>query len=296
MNIQKLGLVGCGIMGSRIAQVVAQSGYDVLATDVKGELIDKGLGLIEGSLNREVQKGRIDRSEMDSVMGRLKGAEDLKDLRDRDIIIEAVTEHIGIKTEIFAKLDKVCSDKTIFVSNTSSLSITNLATTTRRPDKFMGLHFFNPAHIMELVEIVRTILTSDETFDSVVSFAKSLGKTPIVAKDNAGFIVNRLLVPYLLDAVRAFEEGLGSVEDIDRGMKLGCGLPIGPLALIDFIGLDTILRISDIMFDEYKEKRFSAPSILKQMVLAGYLGRKSGGGFYDYGEDEPVVSDFVRER
>ena len=296
MNIQKLGLVGCGIMGSRIAQVVAQSGYDVLATDVKGELIDKGLGLIEGSLNREVQKGRIDRSEMDSVMGRLKGAEDLKDLRDRDIIIEAVTEHIGIKTEIFAKLDKVCSDKTIFVSNTSSLSITNLATTTRRPDKFMGLHFFNPAHIMELVEIVRTILTSDETFDSVVSFAKSLGKTPIVAKDNAGFIVNRLLVPYLLDAVRAFEEGLGSVEDIDRGMELGCGLPIGPLALIDFIGLDTILRISDIMFDEYKEKRFSAPSILKQMVLAGYLGRKSGGGFYDYGEDEPVVSDFVRER
>jgi 3-hydroxybutyryl-CoA dehydrogenase len=270
-------------MGSGIAEVCARSGYETVVREVSQELVDKGLGRIQGSLGKAVEKGKLDAAARDETVGRLRGAVDLDDLADCDLVIEAIVENLDEKRKTFTALDEVVKPEAIFASNTSSLTITQIAMFTRRPDKFVGLHFFNPVPVMKLVEVVRTIVTSDEAFDTAFEFARSLGKEPIACRDNSGFVVNRLLVPYLLDAIRALEEGVGSVEDIDKGMQLGCGYPMGPFTLLDYVGLDTTYYIANIMFDEYREKRFASPPLLKQMVQAGRLGRKSGRGFYEYG-------------
>jgi len=282
MEIKKVGVLGCGQMGSGVVQVSAQAGYDVIFTEASQELIDKGLAIIDKFLSKGVEKGKIKEEDKINVLSRIKGTMELKDLSDCDLLIEAVVENMDIKKKLLSQLDEICPSNTIFASNTSSLSITEMASATKRPDRFIGLHFFNPVPLMPLVEVVKTIITSDEGFETGFQFAKSLGKSPIKTFDKTGFIVNRLLVPYLLDAIRALEEGVGTVEDIDSGMKLGCGYPMGPFTLLDFIGLDTILYIGEIMFDEFKEKRFAAPPLLRKMVAAGQLGRKSGKGFYDY--------------
>jgi 3-hydroxybutyryl-CoA dehydrogenase len=284
MKIKKVGVLGCGLMGAGIAEVSARSGYDTVVREVSESLLEKGMGRIQGSMGRAVDKGKLEGSERDAALDRLTGTVDLEKLEDCDLIVEAIVENLEEKKKIFGTLDRIVGDGTLFGSNTSSLTITQLAVATSRPDKVLGLHFFNPVPVMKLVEVVRTLITSDETFDTAWSFVESLGKQPIACKDNSGFVVNRLLVPYLLDAVRALEEGVGSVEDIDKGMKLGCGYPMGPFTLLDFVGLDTTYYIANIMFEEYREKRFAPPPLLKQMVQAGRLGRKSGRGFYDYGE------------
>jgi 3-hydroxybutyryl-CoA dehydrogenase len=270
-------------MGSGIAEVSAKAGYETIVREVSDELVRKGLSRIEGSLGKAVEKGKLEASARDAARGRLQTTTLLADLADCDIVIEAIVENLETKKETFATLDRACKAETIFCSNTSSLTITEISAATGRPDRFAGLHFFNPAPVMKLVEVVRTIATSKETEETVFEFAKSLGKEPIRANDNSGFVVNRLLVPYLLDAVRALEEGVGTKEDIDRGMELGCGHPMGPLRLLDFVGLDTTYFIAEIMFNEYREKRFAPPPLLKRMVVAGRLGKKSGRGFYDYG-------------
>jgi 3-hydroxybutyryl-CoA dehydrogenase len=249
---------------------------------VSTELVDKGLKGIEKNLSRLVEKGTITEASKGEMRSRLKGTTSLDDLKGCDLIVEAIIEQLPAKRELFTALDAICPPATIFASNTSSLTITEIATATKRPSRFVGLHFFNPVPVMKLVEVVRTIATDDAVYEEMVAFGAKLGKTPVRAKDNTGFIVNRLLVPYLLDAIRALEEGVGSIEDIDNSMKLGCGYPMGPLTLLDFVGLDTTYYISQIMFDEFKEKRFAAPPLLKRMVLAGWNGRKSGRGFYDY--------------
>jgi 3-hydroxybutyryl-CoA dehydrogenase len=282
MAIQKVGVVGCGLMGSGIAQVAAASGFQTVVREVNSELVEKGLKGIEKNLNRLVEKGTITDAVKGEIRGRLKGTTSLEDLKPCDVIVEAIIEQLPAKRELFAALDAICPPPTIFASNTSSLTITEIATATKRPQRFVGLHFFNPVPVMKLVEVARTIATDDAVFEEVVAFGGKLGKTAVRAKDSTGFIVNRLLVPYLLDAIRALEEGVGSIEDIDNSMKLGCGHPMGPLTLLDFVGLDTTYYISQIMFDEFKEKRFAAPPLLKRMVLAGWNGRKSGRGFYDY--------------
>ncbi len=246
--------------------------------------MDKGLDKIRGSLNKAVERGKLEASARDEAVGRLSGTVDLGAFADCDIVVEAIVENLEEKRKTFGALDEAVKKDAIFASNTSSLTITQMAMFTKRPDQFVGLHFFNPVPVMKLVEVVRTLLTSDASFDRAFEFARSLGKEPVAARDNSGFIVNRLLVPYLLDAIRALEEGVGSVEDIDKGMQLGCGYPMGPFTLLDFVGLDTTYYIAGIMFDEYKEKRFAAPPLLKQMVTAGRLGKKSGRGFYDYGK------------
>ncbi|HYG62526.1 MAG TPA: 3-hydroxybutyryl-CoA dehydrogenase [Thermoanaerobaculia bacterium] len=284
MKIKKVGVLGCGLMGSGIAEVCARSGYDTVVREVSDELVEKGLGKIRGSLDRAVEKGKLDAQARDEAAGRLSGAVDLHDLADCDLVVEAIIENLDEKKKTFAVLDQVVKDGTIYASNTSSLTITQIAMSTKHPDRFVGLHFFNPVPVMKLVEVVRTLLTSDDTFDSAFAFARSIGKEPIACRDNSGFIVNRLLVPYLLDAIRALEEGVGSVEDIDKGMQLGCGYPMGPFTLLDFVGLDTTYYIANIMFEEYREKRFAPPPLLKQMVLAGRLGKKSGRGFYEHGK------------
>jgi 3-hydroxybutyryl-CoA dehydrogenase len=284
MAIQKVGVVGCGLMGSGIAQVAAASGFQTVVREVNAELVDKGLKGIEKNLNRLVEKETITDAARGEICGRLKGTTSLEDLKPCDVIVEAIIESLPAKRELFAALDAICPSVTIFASNTSSLTITEIATATKRPQRFVGLHFFNPVPVMKLVEVVRTIATDDAVYEEMVAFGTKLGKTPVRAKDSTGFIVNRLLVPYLLDAIRALEEGVGSVEDIDNSMKLGCGHPMGPLTLLDFVGLDTTYYISQIMFDEFKEKRFAAPPLLKRMVLAGWNGRKSGRGFYDYSD------------
>jgi len=281
-KIKKVGVLGSGLMGSGIAEVAARSGYETVVREVTSELVDKGLDKIRGSLNKAVERGKLEASARDEAVGRLSGTVDLGAFADCDIVVEAIVENLEEKRKTFGALDEAVKKDAIFASNTSSLTITQMAMFTKRPDQFVGLHFFNPVPVMKLVEVVRTLLTSNESFDRAFEFARSLGKEPVAARDNSGFIVNRLLVPYLLDAIRALEEGVGSVEDIDKGMQLGCGYPMGPFTLLDFVGLDTTYYIAGIMFDEYKEKRFAAPPLLKQMVTAGRLGKKSGRGFYDY--------------
>ena len=284
MAIQKVGVVGCGLMGAGIAQVSAQAGLATVVREVSLELVEKGLKGIEKNLTRLVEKGTITDAAKNEIRGRLHGTTSLQDLKDCDLVVEAIIEKLPAKRELFAELDALCPAHTIFASNTSSLTIMEIAASTKRPQRFVGLHFFNPVPVMKLVEVVRTIATDPAVYDEMVAFGAKLGKTPVRANDSGGFIVNRLLVPYLLDAIRALEEGAGSVVDIDNSMKLGCGYPMGPFTLLDFVGLDTTYYISQIMFDEFKEKRFAAPPLLKRMVLAGWHGKKSGRGFYDYAD------------
>jgi 3-hydroxybutyryl-CoA dehydrogenase len=284
MQIKKIGVLGAGLMGAGIAQVAAASGYEVTIVEVSDELIKKGLGGIEKSLAKFAEKGTITAGQKDGAMSRLRGSTRLEDLADSDIVIEAIIENLQVKRDTYAKLDALCKAETIFASNTSSLSITEMMTATgpERQRRFIGMHFFNPVPLMKLVEVIRTILTDDNVYEEAVALAGSMGKTVAQAGDKTGFIVNRLLVPFMLDAVRALEEGLASTEDIDNAMKLGCNHPMGPLTLADFVGLDTTYYIANIMFDEFKEKRFAPPPLLKRMVQAGLYGRKSGRGFYDY--------------
>jgi 3-hydroxybutyryl-CoA dehydrogenase len=287
VEIKTVGVVGCGLMGSGIAQVCAEAGYAVVVREVSDDLLKKGLGRIESFLKKGVDKGKLAPERMKEVLARLRGTTDLSELGGSDVVIEAVVENLDLKRKVYEALDKACPSHTLFASNTSSLSITEMAAATKRPDRFVGLHFFNPVPLMKLVEVVRSPLTSSEAYARAVAFAASLGKTPIKATDKTGFIVNRLLVPYLLDAIRALEEGVGSVEDIDKGMQLGCGHPMGPLTLLDFVGLDTTYFIANIMFDEFRERRFAPPPLLKRMVQAGLHGIKTHKGFYDYAQDPP---------
>jgi 3-hydroxybutyryl-CoA dehydrogenase len=282
MPIKAIGVLGCGLMGSGIAHVCAASGYKTIVREVEDPFLKKGMGGIEKFLSDGVEKGKLTADAKQKTLGNLSGTTKLEDLKDCDLIIEAIIENIDEKTKAFEVLDGVVADRTIFCSNTSSLCITELATKTKRPDRFAGLHFFNPVPLMKLVEVIRALTTSDETYQQVFAFAQSLGKEPITAPDKPGFIVNRLLVPYLLDAIRAYENGLGTLEDIDKGMKLGTGYPMGPFTLLDFVGLDTTYYIANIMFDEYREPAYAPPPLLKRMVLAGRLGKKSGRGFYEY--------------
>ena len=282
MKIKKVGVLGCGLMGSGIAEVAARGGYETVVREVTEELLEKGQTRIRKSLDKAVVRGHLAVDERERIQGRISGAVDLADLADCDLVIEAIIENIEEKRKTFATLDDKVKSSAVFASNTSSLTITQIAMSTRRPDRFVGLHFFNPVPRMQLVEVVRTLITSDEAVDVANQFVRGIGKEPVACRDNSGFIVNRLLVPYLLDAVRALEEGVGSVEDIDKAMQLGCGYPMGPFTLLDFVGLDTTYYIANIMFDEYREKRFAPPPLLKQMVQAGRLGKKSGRGFYKY--------------
>ena len=293
-KIKRVGVLGCGLMGSGIAQVSAQSGYDTVVVEVEQKFLDKGMTGIDKSLSKFVEKGKLSSSEKDLCLRNLKGSVSLKDLAECDIVVEAITENPHIKKETYTAIDSIVKKEAIFASNTSSLTITELSMATARPKQFVGLHFFNPVPLMKLVEVVRTILTTDTVFNTAFEFAKSLGKDPVSCRDNSGFIVNRLLVPYLLDAIRAFEEGVGSIEDIDKAMQLGCGYPMGPFTLLDFVGLDTTYYITDVMFNEYREKRFASPALLRKMVLAGRFGRKSGAGFYDYSGEKPVAFDAKR--
>lgn len=284
MAIEKVGVVGCGLMGAGIAQIAAQAGCTVVVREVSEERLNKGLASIEKSLNKFVEKGTLTSADRDAARGRLRGTTKLEDLKDSDLVIEAIIEQLPDKRELYSALDKICPKNTIFASNTSSLSITEMAFMTARPDRFIGLHFFNPVPLMKLVEVIRTIATDPKIYEEAVAFAGRVGKVPVRTSDRTGFIVNRLLVPYLLDAVRVLEQGVASIEDIDNSMKLGCGYPMGPLTLLDFVGNDTTYYIANIMFDEFKEARFAPPPLLKRMVLAGWNGRKAGRGFYDYSD------------
>ena len=284
MTIEKVGVLGCGLMGAGIAEVCAKAGFTTVVREVDEGLLEKGMQRIERSLSKAVDKGKLEAVQRDETMSRISGTTELESLADRDLVVEAIVESLQAKVETFAALDRIVQDGAIFASNTSSLTITQIAMATQRTDRFVGLHFFNPVPVMKLVEVVRTLMTSDETMQQCLDFVASLGKEGVSCRDNSGFIVNRLLVPYLLDAIRAVEEGVGSIEDIDKAMQLGCGYPMGPLTLLDFVGLDTTYYIANIMFEEYREKRFAPPPLLKQMVQAGRSGRKSGRGFYDYGE------------
>jgi 3-hydroxybutyryl-CoA dehydrogenase len=288
MAIRTVGVVGCGLMGSGIAQVAAEAGYPVTVCELSADLIEKGLARIEAFLQKKAKKGQLAPEAVAEITGRLKGTTALGELAGCDLIVEAVVESRETKRAVFARLDEACPDETRFASNTSSLSITDMAAGTKRPGRFVGLHFFNPVPLMKLVEVVRSPLTDETVFEEVLEFARSLGKIPVAASDRTGFIVNRLLVPYLLDAVRALEQGTGAIADIDEAMKLGCGHPMGPFTLLDFVGLDTTVYIADIMFDEFRETRYAPPLLLRRMVQAGLLGRKSGRGFYDYSQEPPV--------
>ncbi len=282
MEIKTVGVLGCGLMGAGIAQVSAAAGYRTIVREVTQGAVDKGLGRIDKFLSGSVEKGKLTADQRDRTRGNLSGTTTFDDLANCDLVIEAIIENVEEKAKAFSALDALVKDHTIYASNTSSLCITELAAKTKRPDRVGGLHFFNPVPVMKLVEVVKALTTSDETHAKLLAFSTSLGKEPITAPDKPGFIVNRLLVPYLLDAIRCYERGLGTKEDIDNGMTLGCGHPMGPLTLLDFVGLDTTYYIANIMFDEFKEPMFAAPTLLKRMVLAGKLGRKSGEGFYKY--------------
>jgi 3-hydroxybutyryl-CoA dehydrogenase len=288
MEIKRVGVAGCGLMGGGIAQVCAEAGYPVLVREVSGELLKKGLGRIDSFLARAVEKGKLSEERKQEVLGLIEGTTDTAGFGGCDIVIEAVVESLPEKARLFEELDRVCPEHTLFASNTSSLSITEMAAGSGRPDRFVGLHFFNPVPLMKLVEVVRSPLTSSDAYEAAFAFAEGLGKTPIRTGDKTGFVVNRLLVPYLLDAIRALEEGVASVPDIDEGMRLGCGHPMGPFALLDFVGLDTTYSIANIMFDEFRERRFAPPPLLKRMVQAGMLGKKAGRGFYDYSAKPPT--------
>ncbi|HYJ84853.1 MAG TPA: 3-hydroxyacyl-CoA dehydrogenase family protein [Pyrinomonadaceae bacterium] len=287
MEIKKVGVLGCGLMGSGIAQVAASAGFETIVREVSDDLIKKGFAGIEKSLAKFAEKGTITAEQQQEIRNRLSGTTSFEDLSDCDIIIEAIIENLEEKRKTYKQLDGICKPETIFASNTSSISITEMMTTTSaaRQQRFIGLHFFNPVPLMKLVEVVRTILTDEAVYEQGIEFARRLGKVPVRAGDRSGFIVNRLLVPYMLDAIRALEEGVGSIEDIDTSMKLGLGYPMGPFTLGDFVGLDTTYYIAEIMFNEFREKRFAPPPLLKRMVLAGLYGRKSGRGFYDYTKD-----------
>jgi len=287
----RVGVLGCGLMGSGIAQAAAAAGYETIVRDVSQEIWERARGGIEKSLAKFVEKGKLAAADRDAALKRLAFTTTTGDLKDCDIILEAVTEDLALKNALWSELDRLCGPRTIFASNTSSLTIAAMAAATRRADRVVGLHFFNPVPLMQLVEVVRTVTTSEETFHRAFAFAKSLGKEPVAAKDSSGFIVNLLLVPYLLDAIRAVERGVGSVPDIDKAMQLGCGHPMGPLTLLDFVGLDTTYRIAEIMFTEYRETRYAPPPLLRRMVLAGMTGRKGGKGFYDYSANPPRVAD-----
>ncbi|HEX6289136.1 MAG TPA: 3-hydroxybutyryl-CoA dehydrogenase [Herpetosiphonaceae bacterium] len=284
MEIKKVGVVGCGLMGAGIAQVCAQAGYQTIVRETEQVYLDHGLARIAGFLSKDVAKVRLSEDAKHAALSRLQGTTSLADLADCDLIVEAIVEQLDAKRALYQELDALCPPHTIFVSNTSSLTIIEMAAVKQRAERFAGLHFFNPVPVMKLVEVVRSILTSHETIDTLKDFGASLGKTVVEAKDRPGFIVNRLLVPFLLDAIRIYEQGLASREDIDAGMKLGCGHPMGPLTLLDFVGLDTTYYIANIMYDEFKDARFAPPPLLKRMVLAGHYGRKSGRGFYEYEE------------
>ena len=287
MAIQKVGVVGCGLMGHGIAQVSAGAGFPTVVREVSSEALAKGMGMIQKFLKGGVEKGKVTQEAMDKTLANLKGTTELKDLADCDLVIEAVSENLGLKKEIFGTLDQACKPAALFASNTSSLSITEMSTFAKRPDRFLGLHFFNPVQLMKLVEVVKTINTSEESVKLASDWCRAVGKTVVTVGDSTGFVVNRLLVPYMLDAVRVFEQGLASRDDIDNAMKLGCGYPMGPLLLGDYVGLDTTYYIAQIMFEEFKEPRFAAPPLLKRMVLAGRNGRKSGRGFYDWSTNPP---------
>ncbi len=290
-EIEKVGVLGCGLMGRGVAQVAASTGHTTIVRDVADEFNKKGKAAITKSLDKFVEKEKMSAEDRDATLGRLIFTTDVSDLKDSDIIVEAITEDLELKNTLWKELDELCPDRTIFASNTSSLTIAAMAAATSRPDRFVGLHFFNPVPLMKLVEVVRTVTTSAESFDKAMEFARSLRKEPIAAKDNSGFIVNLLLVPYLIDAIRAVEQGVGTIGDIDKGMMLGTGHPMGPFTLLDFVGLDTTYKIAEIMFDEYREKRYAPPPLLKRMVLAGWYGRKTGKGFYDYSTDPPSESN-----
>ncbi len=298
MDIKKVGVLGCGLMGSGIAQVAATAGFDVVVLEQDQKFLDKGFAGIEKSLSRLVErgpeKGGLTAEQKTQAQSRLKGTTNMQDLADRDIVIEAIIENVEEKRKTYAQLDAVVKKDAIFATNTSSISVTELMTATKRPERFIGLHFFNPVPMMKMVEVVKTIATAPEVYDTAYEFAKKLGKVPVRTSDKTGFIVNRLLVPYLLDAIRAYEEGVGSITDIDEAMKLGCGYPMGPFTLLDFVGLDTTYYITHVMFDEFKEPRFASPPLLRRLVLAGWYGRKTGKGFYDYTDpNKPVPGKFV---
>jgi 3-hydroxybutyryl-CoA dehydrogenase len=286
-EIKKVGVCGMGLMGAGIAQVAATSGYEVVALEAVQAALDKGLAGIKKSLDKFVEKGSLQAADRDAALARLKTTTNVEDLKGCDLVIEAIVENIAAKKELFAKLDSLLAPHAIICSNTSSLCVIEMAAATKRPKQVAGLHFFNPVPIMKLVEVVKTIVTDQATIDALYAFAKKLGKVPILAQDTPGFVVNRLLVPYLLYAIRMYEQGLASKEDIDEGMKLGCGHPMGPLTLLDFVGLDTTYYIAEIMFDEFKDPMFASPPLLKRMVLAGHHGHKSGRGFYDYSVNPP---------
>jgi 3-hydroxybutyryl-CoA dehydrogenase len=298
MEINKVGVLGCGLMGSGIAQVAATAGFDVVVLEQEQKFLDKGFAAIEKSLTRlverGVEKGGITAERKKEAQARLKGTTSMQELTECDIIIEAIIENVAEKRRIYSQLDSRVKKDCIFATNTSSICVAELMTATKRPERFVGLHFFNPVPMMKLVEVAKTIATAPEVFETAVEFGKKLGKVPVRTVDKTGFIVNRLLVPYLLDAVRAYEEGVGSITDIDEAMKLGCGYPMGPFTLLDFVGLDTTYYITHVMYDEFKERRFAAPPLLKRLVLAGWYGRKTGKGFYDYTDpNKPVPGKFV---
>jgi 3-hydroxybutyryl-CoA dehydrogenase len=291
MEISKVGVLGAGLMGHGIAQIAAQAGWDVVLREVDQAHLDKGIGRIEKQLGRAVEKERIDQSEADAVRGRIHGTLDYGDFADCDLVVEAITEDLQMKLDMWRELDGIVKDGAVLATNTSSLSVIDQAVATERPNRFVGLHFFNPPQVMPLLEVVQTVTTDEEALKTGFEFGEKLGKLTVHAKDKTGFVVNRLLVPYLLDAIRAYEEGVGSIEQIDAAMKAGANHPMGPFTLLDFVGLDTTKSIADIMFDEYRERRFAAPPTLRKMVAAGFYGRKSGRGFYDYSGEKPVAAD-----
>jgi 3-hydroxybutyryl-CoA dehydrogenase len=288
MDVNKVGVLGAGLMGHGIAQVSAQAGYDVVLREVDQERLDKGIGKIEKQLGRAVEKGKMEQSAADEVRGRIQGTLDYSDFADCDLVIEAITEDLGKKLEMWRELDGIVKDGAVLATNTSSLAVIDQAASTKRPDRFIGLHFFNPAQVMPLLEVIQTVTTDEESLATGFAYGEKLGTLTVHAKDKTGFIVNRLLVPYMLDAIRALEEGVGSVAEIDQAMQAGAAHPMGPLTLADFVGLDTLGSISEVMFDEFRERRFAAPPTLRKMLTAGWYGRKSGTGFYDYTGDEPV--------
>lgn len=292
MEIKKVGVLGCGLMGSGIAQVCATAGFDVIVLEVEQRFLDKGFAGIEKSLAKFAEKGTL-KEKPEAVRARLKGTTNKKDLAHCDIVIEAIIENVAEKKKMFESLDPIVKKDAIFATNTSSISVTELLSATKRPERVIGMHFFNPVPLMKLVEVVKTIATAPDVYDAAYEFGKKLGKVPVRTSDKTGFIVNRLLVPYLLDAIRAYEEGVGSIPDIDNAMKLGCGYPMGPFTLLDFVGLDTTYYITHVMYEEFKERRFASPPLLKRLVMAGWYGRKTGKGFYDYSDpNNPVPGKF----